>query len=255
MILQNTTLWLIGASSGIGAALAPALAAQGARLAISSRREEELNAVADAAALKGRRPLVKPLDVTNLEAIRRVYGELVAEWGKVDVLFYNAGAWAQAEVTQFDTEAAVHQVNVNYLGLIRATGTVMPDMIARRNGEIVGMASLAGYAGFPKSAGYSSSKAGVNAYLQSLRIELRRFNVGVTTINPGFVKTPLTDRNTFPMPFMITPEASADEIVKGLLAGDEEIHFPKRLSWPLKIYTALPRPIYEALARRFMATR
>src|SRR5688572_5093932 len=101
MILQNQTLWLIGASSGIGAALAPALVAQGVRLAISSRREDDLNKVADAAALEGRRPLVKPLDVTDLEAVRKVYAELVAEWGKVDVLLYNAGTWAQAEVTDF----------------------------------------------------------------------------------------------------------------------------------------------------------
>jgi short-subunit dehydrogenase len=255
MILQNATVWLIGASSGIGAALAPALVAQGARLAISSRREEELNTVADAAALKGRRPLVKPLDVTDLDAMRQLYGDLVAEWGKVDVLLYNAGTWAQAEATNFNTEQAVNQVNVNFLGLIRAVGTVMPDMIARRSGEIVGMASVAGYAGFPRAAAYSSSKAGVNAFLQSLRIELHRFGVGVTTINPGFVKTDLTDRNSFPMPFMITSETAADSIIKGLLEGDTEIHFPKRLSWPLKVYTALPRPIYERLARRFMAPR
>ena len=255
MILQNKTLWLIGASTGIGAALAPMLVAQGARLAISARREAELNQVADAAALKGRRPLVKPLDVTDLEAVGRVYAELVAEWGNLDILFYNAGARAQAEVTDFDTESALRQADINYLGLIRATGIVMPDLIARRSGEIVGVASLAGYAGFPRGAAYSSSKVAVNTYLQSLRIDLRRFDVGVTTVNPGFVDTPLIADTTVPTPFMVSPERAASRIVAGLLDGREEIHFPRRLSWPLKAFTALPRPVYEALARRFMVRR
>ncbi len=255
MILQNRTLWLIGASSGIGGALAPVLVAQGARLAISSRREDGLNQVADAAAMRGRRPLVKPLDVTDLEAVRRVYGELVAQWGTVDILFYNAGARAQAEVTNFDTESALRQGDINYLGLIRATGTVMPDMVSRQSGEIIGVASLAGYAGFPRGAAYSSSKMAVNTYLQSLRIDLRRFHVGVTSVNPGFVDTPLIEGTTVPTPFMVSPERAAKRIVEGLLAGREEIHFPRRLSWPLKLYTALPRPVYESLARRFMVRR
>ena len=252
MIHPNATLWLIGASSGIGAALAPALVAQGARLAISSRREEDLDHVADTTALQGRRPLVKPLDVTDLDAVRRVYADLVDEWGKVDVLFYNAGTRAQAEVTNFNTESAVHQVDVNYLGLIRATGVVMPDMVARRGGEIVGVGSLAGYAGFPRSATYSSSKMALNAYLQSLRIDLRRFGVGVTTVNPGWVDTPLIADSTVPPLFMVSPERAAAKIIDGLLDGREEIHFPRRLSWPLKALTALPRPVYEAVARRFM---
>jgi short-subunit dehydrogenase len=255
MILQDATLWLVGASSGIGAALAPALAAQGARLAISSRREEELAAVAEITALQGRRPLVKPIDVTDLDAVRRVHAELVAEWGKVDILFYNAGTRAQAEVTNFHTESAVHQVDVNYLGLIRTTGVVMPDMLARRGGEIIGVGSLAGYAGFPRSAAYSSSKVAVNAYLQSLRIDLRRFGVGVTTINPGWVDTPLIADSGVPALFMVSPGSAAARIVDGLLDGREEIHFPRRLSWPLKVFTALPRPVYEALARRLMARR
>ena len=251
MRLQGRTLWLIGASSGIGAALAPALTAEGAILAISSRREEELNAVADAC--RGRvRPLVKPLDATDKAQIDRVYAELVEAWGKVDIVFYNAGTWGEAKVEQFDTERALHQIDVIYLGLVRVVGAALPDLLARNDGDIVGMASVAGYAGLPRAAAYSSAKSAVNAFLQSIRIELKRYGVGVVTINPGFVKTPLTDRNTFPMPFMLTTEQAVPIIVKGLLDGDEEIHFPKRLSWPLKIFTALPRPLYESLARRFM---
>ena len=252
MELKGRTLWLIGASSGIGAALAPVLASQGAVLALSSRREEELNQVADSC--KGDvRPLVKPLDVTDLSQIKQAYSELVEAWGKVDIVFYNAGTWGEARVEHFDLDRALIQIDVLYLGMVRVIGTVMPDMIERGAGDIVGMASVAGYAGLPRAAAYSSAKNGVNAFLQSIRIELKRYGVGVVTVNPGFVKTPLTDRNTFPMPFMLTPEKAADDIVKGLLAGDEEIHFPWKLSWPLKLFTALPRPAYEFLARKFMA--
>jgi short-subunit dehydrogenase len=119
----------------------------------------------------------------------------------------------------------------------------------------VGTGSLVGYAGFPRSAGYSSAKNAVNAFLQSLRIDLKGRGIEVVTVNPGFVRTPLTERNTFPMPFLLEAEDAAATIVKGLLAGDEEIHFPRRLSWPAKLFTALPRPVYEFLARKLMVRR
>ena len=137
----------------------------------------------------------------------------------------------------------------------REVFAALPDMIARGNGEIVGMGSVAGYAGLPRAAAYSSSKAAINAYLQSLRIELRGYGVGVTTINPGFVKSALVERNRLRMPFMLPADDAAGRIVRGLIAGDEEIHVPRRLSWPAKMVTGLPRPVYEALARRFMAPK
>jgi short-subunit dehydrogenase len=198
---------------------------------------------------------VKPLDVTDFDATRRVYGELVAEWGKVDVLFYNAGIGGAGELSPMDVERAVQVADVNYVGLIRVTGVMLPDMIARQSGEIVGMGSVAGYAGFPRAAVYSSSKVALNAYLQSLRIELHRVGIGVTTVNPGFIDTALTSGNRFRMPFMLTADEAAVRIVQGLVSGDREIHFPRRLSWPAKVITALPRPIYEGLARRFMTRR
>jgi NADP-dependent 3-hydroxy acid dehydrogenase YdfG len=147
MNLRGKRLWLIGASTGIGAAVAPDLVREGAVLAISSRNEAELNKVADAAERFGTRPLVKLLDVTDPEAIIRVHAELAAEWGRVDVLFYNSGIWLQTHVETFDAKQAALQVEVNLTGLMRAVGTVLPDMIAKRDGRIVGMASIAGYAG------------------------------------------------------------------------------------------------------------
>ena len=252
MKLRGRRMWLIGASTGIGAALAPDLVSEGVLLAISSRNEAELNNVADNATRFGTRPVVKALDVTDPEAVKRVHAELTSEWGRIDVLFYNAGTWLQAPVEDFDAENAARQVEVNLIGMMRCVGSVLSDMVAKRDGDIVGMASVAGYRGYPRAAGYSSSKAGAIAFLQSIRLELHRYDVGVTTINPGFVKTPLTDLNHFSMPFMISAEEASRVIVQGLLAGDTEIHFPKRLSWPLKLLTALPTPLYEKLARRLM---
>jgi short-subunit dehydrogenase len=250
MQLKARRMWLIGASTGIGAALTPDLVREGVELAVSSRSVAELETVADNAARFGTRPLVKPLDVTDPATVIRVHDELAAVWGHVDVLFYNAGTWLQAPVEDFDAENAVRQVEVNLAGMIRAVGTVLPGMVARRDGHIVGMASVAGFRGYPRAAGYSASKAGAIAFLQSIRLELRRYGVGVTTVNPGFVKTPLTDLNHFSMPFMISAEEASAVIVQGLLAGNTEIHFPKRLSWPLKLLTALPTPLYERLAQR-----
>jgi short-subunit dehydrogenase len=239
---------LIGASSGIGEALAPVLAREGAILALSARREDDLRRVAETCPGDAR-PLVKPLDVTDKGQVDATYAELVEAWGKVDVLFYNAAASARTRADEFDTEAALHQIDVVYLGLVRAVGAVMPDMLSRHGGDIVATASVAGYAGFPRASAYSSAKSAVIAFLQALRIELKGEGLGVVTVNPGFVKTALTEENRIPMPFLLTSEQAAAAIVKGLLAGDEEIHFPKRLSWPVKLATAQPRPIFERLAR------
>ena len=140
--------------------------------------------------------------MTDADAIKRVHAELTAEWGRIDVLFYNSGIWLRTYVEDFDSDNAARVVDVNLIGMMRAAGTVLPEMVARRNGDIVGMASLAGYRGYPRSAGYSSSKAGAIAFLQSIRMELQRYGVGVTTINPGFVKTPLTGHNSL-MPFVM----------------------------------------------------
>jgi short-subunit dehydrogenase len=252
MQLTGKRMWLIGASSGIGAALAPDLVAQGVVLAISSRNETELNNVAGKAARFGMRPLVKPLDVTDAASLQRVHDELVAEWGRIDVLFYNSGVWLPVRVEDFDAENAARQVEVNLTGMMRAVGTVVSEMVAKRDGEIIGMASLAGYRGYPKAAAYSSSKAGAIAFLQSIRMDLKRYEVGVTTINPGFVRTPLAGLES-KAPFVIDADKASRMIVKGLLNGDTEIHFPRRLSWPLKLITALPSPIYERLARLAMS--
>ncbi len=247
MELRDKHVWLIGASSGIGAALVPALTAQGARLAVSSRDEQALRQIADRRQLPDRPIIVKPLDVTEYGAIARVESELRETWPRIDVMIYNAGAWEAVDIEKWDTDAFEQMVAVNYIGMQRAIGAVLPDMLARGSGEIVGVGSLSAYAGLPRAEAYGSTKAAVNHMLQSLRIDATRRGLGVTTVNPGFVKTNLTVHNDFPMPFLLKPEQAAQAIVQGMLDGRTEIHFPKRLSLPLKLLTALPRPAYEWL--------
>jgi short-subunit dehydrogenase len=252
MELRGKNVWLIGASTGIGAELVPKLVAQGARLAISSRSDEQLHELA-ARHGRGDAPIaVHPLDVTEPGAIDRVEAQLRAAWGSIDVLIYNAGTWAPVDVDAWDVQAFESMIAVNYTGMMRAIAAVLPDMLARRGGEIVGVGSLSAYGAFPRGEAYGSTKAAVNYLLQALRFDVAKRGVGVTTVNPGFVKTRLTETNDFPMPFLLKPEQAARAIVKGMLAGHTEIHFPLRLSVPLKLLTALPRPLYEWLAVRVL---
>jgi short-subunit dehydrogenase len=253
MKLAGRNVWLIGASSGIGAALVPELLAQGCRLAISARGEDELRRLAAENAGPGRTVLVKPVDVTEAGALDRVAPDIEADLGPIDVLIYSAGQWQPVEVDQWDSAGIENQIAVNYTGFVRAIGAVLPGMLARHNGDIVGLASVGGYAGFPRAEAYGSAKAAVIALLQSLRMDLKKHGVGVVTVNPGFVDTPLTRKNDFAMPFLVSSQEAARRITKGLLAGEREIHFPKRLSWTLKLITALPDGLYERVASRFMA--
>lgn len=250
MQLRNRKIWLIGASSGIGAALVPLLVREGASLAISSRNGEALLKLAERHG-EGH-IVVMPLDVTDKKAIARTAVELEQEWGRIDVLLYNAGAWTPVDVTAFDADAFEKQIDVNFTGMMRAIAAVLPQMVARGNGDIVGVASLSAYGAFPRAEAYGATKAAANYMLQSLRFDLAPHGIGVTTINPGFVDTELTRHNDFPMPFLMEPDAAAREIIAGLKSGTAEVHFPKRLSVPLKLLTALPRPAYDVIASRFL---
>ena len=253
MELRSKRIWLIGASSGMGAALVPLLLDEGARLAISARREEALQELAHQHSRQKDDVLVRPLDVTDGAAVDALASELWQSWEGIDVLIYSSGTWELADIAEFDTETAIRQIDVNYLGLVRVIGSLLPMMIERRSGEIVGVASLSGFAGFPRAEAYSSSKAASLALLQSLRIDVRKYGIGVTTVNPGFFESRLTAKNTFRMPFLMTAEEAAAATVRGLRDGKTEINFPLPLTLLVKLMTGLPRPAYEFIARRFMA--
>jgi short-subunit dehydrogenase len=253
MQLRNRNVWLIGASSGIGEAMVPRLVEAGARLAISSRRAAVLGEVA-AREQSGGPPIVTlPVDVTVPGDLKRASGELLSHWGRIDVMIYNAGAWSAVDVDTFDAEECERQVAVNLTGMMRAVEAVLPGMLQRGSGDIVGVASVSGYGALPRAEAYGASKAAAIYFLRSLYIDLRKRGVGVTTVNPGFVETPLTEHNDFPMPFMIQADEAAERIIAGLLKGEREVHFPRRLSIGFKLLTALPGPLYEWLVSRTLA--
>ena len=247
MNLDNARVWLTGASSGIGEALIPALLDAGARLAITARRAERMEQLAASHRRRDRALLVLPGDVTDRGAMRAAVEAIENAWGGVDLALLNAGTGKGVLVRGLTTEAFRATMEVNFFGVLHGIEAVLPGMIAKRSGRIAGVASLAGYRSGPGLAGYGTSKAALIHALDSLRFGLRPYGIGVTVINPGFVRTPMTAVNRYWMPFMIEPDKAARIIVRGLLGDKKEIHFPIRLSWTLKLMRVMPFPIYERI--------
>lgn len=240
---QGRRVWLVGASAGIGAALARELAKRGARLALSARGVQQLEALQLAGAL------LLPCDSTvpaSLAAARQV---LVSAWGGVDLVVYLAGNYVPMQAGSLDLAVAEKVVEVNFNGALRLAATVLPDLHA--GGGIAFVASVAGYRGLPRALAYGPGKAALIHLAECLYLDLTKRGIGVWLINPGFVATRLTARNDFEMPALMTPERAAQDIVKGLASGIFEIHFPKRFTRTLKLMSYLPYRWYFPLIRRF----
>lgn len=246
---SGQVVWLSGASSGIGFALAELLLLKGFRVAVSARRKEPLQALA-AAAPDSSAVLQLPLDVTDRAALSTAYQTVCSHWQVPDLVIANAGISIHMEADDLDYEKLKQLNAVNLLAAMSILQLPVQDMLKRGSGYLAGVASVAGYRGLPHAAGYVATKAGLIAFLDSLRFDLEPHGIAVSVINPGFVKTPLTDRNKFPMPFIISPEASARAIWRGLQKGRMEIHYPLALSLVLKLMRILPYPLYHALVRR-----
>lgn len=230
---EPETIWIIGASDGIGAALARAWAARGARLILSARSEDRL---ASFAAELGPEHVAQPLDVSDRASLDRA-AEAIAALGPVDRVVHLAAIYDPGKVADIDPEKAAQIVTVNLAGTFHVA-QVAPKVL-RAGGQMALCGSVAGYIGLPQGQIYSATKAGVINLAETLRAELSG-RIDVRLINPGFVDTRLTEQNDFDMPAMITPERAANEIIKGLMGGSFEVHFPRRLTWPLKWLSALP---------------
>lgn len=254
MRLRDRHAWVVGASSGIGAELAVALARAGAKVSLSARRREELGAVVTRIRAAGGRAAAFPADVTHQPELDQALASAETEHGPVDILVYCAGDWTPTDVENFRVEDIERQVDVNLLGLARAIGSVLPSMRTRRSGAIVGIASVAGYRGIPRSAAYGASKAGEITFLEALRVDLQPYGIRVVTVAPGFVKTPLTAKNDFPMPFIIGAEDAAARIVAGLRRDQRYIEFPWRLGIVMRVLRLLPIPVYDVVAARMRRT-
>lgn len=235
-------VWITGAGSGIGRAVAEKLAAAGRPVVASGRRAQPLEDLA--AACSGVRAL--PVDVTDRAAVAAA----VAAMGDVDTAILCAGTHAPTPASGFDATVVRQLVESNLMGVVHCVEALLPVLLARRGGHLVLVASVAGYRGLPTAAGYCASKAAVIALAESLCLDLAGTGVRVTLVNPGFVDTPLTQRNSFPMPDLITAEAAADHILAGLETGSFEIAFPRRFALGMKLLRLLPDRLFFPLVRK-----
>lgn len=236
--------WLMGASSGIGAALARELLGRGARVAISARRADRLEEVSGGAMT------VVPVDATDRQAVREAAAEVTEALGGLDVVVWCTGYWQRFDARQWDADVFARHIEVNLLGLNNLLAAVLPTMTERRHGHLVGIASVAGYRGLAGAEAYGATKAAQINLLEGLRAALAGSDVRVTTVCPGFVRTEMTDANDFPMPFMIEADEAARAIADGLEARRPEIVFPLPMMLTMKAARVLPVRVWGALSSR-----
>lgn len=242
----NQRVWMIGGSTGIGEALTRQLAHAGARIALSARSRDKLELLAQA--LPGTRAY--PFDMTDADATRRAAEAIFAEYGGIDVVIVMAGTYVEMRAQNFELQSAKHQIEVNLNGVLNVLDPVLPQLIRQRNGHLCLVSSVAGYSGLPNGMVYGASKAGLINMAEALYVDLGEFNVDVSLVCPGFVETPLTAKNEFPMPFIITADTAATEMVKSFARGDFEMHFPRRFTRMLKFLRLLPYGLYFPAIRK-----
>ena len=250
MYLRDKIVWLTGAGSGIGEGLALELARRGAQVALTGRTRETLETVARDIAHGGGKAVVIPADVTKADEIQNGYRTLVTSLGTPHIVIANAGTHIETWPEQFKGSEYLSIMDINFGGMIRLFDAVLPEMIARKEGTIVGVASLAGFRGLPRAAAYGASKSAIIHFLESIRFHLRHCGVRVVTINPGFVKTPLTDKNDFHMPFLLTIEESARAICDGLEAEKTTISYPPLFALLFRVMRILPEWLYNFLVEK-----
>ena len=240
-------VWIIGASSGIGAALAQALLQHGAHVAVSARRAEALQTVV-AGHGEAR---VLAFDLTDDDAFARAADALFKAWGGIDLVVFSAGAYAPMRAWQLDAKDIDRLLAINLRAPMAATAQLLPRLLKQGSGALAFVSSVAGFRGLPKAAAYGPTKAALINFAETLYLDLAPRGLSVFLINPGFVATPMTAANDFEMPALISPQQAAEEIIAGFGRGSFEIHFPRRFTYWLKLLRILPYGLYFALVRRF----
>lgn len=236
MSFVGETVWIIGASSGIGKALAIELANQGAQLLLSARTEEKLK---DLKEIVGDHHRIYPLDVSDAGQVKRTVEAIKASTPTLDRVLLFAAIYEPQPVKDIDVRFAEHLMQVNFMGALHVTENILPIFKEQGAGQLALCGSVAGYTGLPNGQPYSASKAAVINFAESLKCEIDQ-NIDIKLINPGFVETPMTDKNDFDMPMVIKPEQAALAIAKGLKSKSFEIHFPKKFTYLIKMVSALP---------------
>tara|TARA_Y100001970_G_scaffold229987_1_gene285417 strand:- start:42 stop:794 length:753 start_codon:yes stop_codon:yes gene_type:complete len=233
-------IWITGASSGIGKAVAEKFAKEGWRVAVSARRKELLDELA-----KNQNIESFPLDVTNKSQIDEVFKNILIKFNSLDICLFSSGTYEPKDEQNIDPIKIKNVINVNFLGVIDCVKTVEEFFKTKKSGHISIVSSIAGYRGLPNSSGYGPSKAALTNFTESIYFDFKKFGVRVSVVSPGFIKTPLTDKNEFPMPFLKGPDYAAEKIYKGLVKSNAfEIHFPKALTLTLKFLRILPYKLY-----------
>lgn len=237
---------MTGASTGIGRELALQLAGKGVRVVASARSAEKLAELAQASG--NITPM--PLDVTDAEAVRAAHARIIGDFGAIDLAVLGAGVWHPMKASDYDAALARQSMQVNYEGIANALQPLIGQMTSAGRGHIALVASVAGYRGLPMAAAYAPTKAAVISLAEVLRLELSRQGILVSIVNPGFVETPMTAVNEFPMPYILKADDAARRIILGLEQGKYEIAFPWQLVAMLKVLRLLPNAMYLAIAGR-----
>jgi NAD(P)-dependent dehydrogenase (short-subunit alcohol dehydrogenase family) len=253
---KDKKVWITGASSGIGRALSKELAARGAQVAITARnwqalqslREEILAENASLLSQLQHEPvLCLPFDVTDRLANQTAVEDIRNLWGALDIAFFNAGTAEYIDINRFDADIFERTMRTNFLSMVYGIEAVLPLLRGRSGTQLGGMSSTVSFGGIPRAEAYGASKAAIRNMLQALRVHLTHQNIEVFTVCPGFVRTPLTDKNDFPMPMRIEADEAARIIADGIARRKAEISFPKTFSILYKLIASLPSALYTRL--------
>lgn len=241
--------WVTGAGTGIGRGLAKRLAQDGWTVAASARTAHDLDSLA--AEVPGRITAFQ-LDVTNEKAADATGKGIEAALGPIDLAIFNAGSYFPTTAKDFSVENFRRTVDVNLMGTVNCMGPVVPRMVARRAGHILVMGSLTGFVGLPTAASYGATKAALNSMVEAFKPDFEQYGVTLSVINPGFVKTPLTDKNKFPMPFLMGLDEAVDHIMRGIADKRVAINFPWQMTLGVKFLAALPNWAKFGITRKMI---
>jgi short-subunit dehydrogenase len=249
----SDTLWITGAGKGIGRAVAVEYARRGWTVAASARTANDLEDLRTEVERAGFTGKIVPYvnDVTDHDAVKQTFKRIESEHGRLRQIILNAGSHISTDPRNFSVEPFRALMEVNFFGAVNGLAAVLPYLIDRRTGHVGVVASVAGYSGLPNAAAYGATKAAVINMCESLKTQLDPLGVTISLINPGFVRTPLTDKNEFPMPFLMEPDAAARAIFAGMERKDFEIAFPAPFVAILKLLRMLPYWLYFKVVRQF----
>ena len=247
--MNNKTIWITGASSGIGKALAIKFSKEGWKVAISARREKLLEEIS-----KSQNNIdYFQLDVTDSEKCKIVFNEIKKKFGDINISVFCTGIHDPNSEKKLNLEKVRKIMEVNFFGTVNSINAVYDYYKEKKSGQISIVSSVAGYRGLPAAGAYCASKSALSSFAESLYFDLKRFNVRVSLVSPGFIKTPMTDQNDFPMPMIKSPEFAAEQMFKGLTKSKSfEIHFPKSFTSLMKILKVIPNGLYFKIVEKGM---